>query len=323
MQLTELPAVSAPLPWQGEAWSRLTEQFAEGRLPHALLLAGEEGTGKSQLALALARMLLCAAPRDGLGCGECPACEYSASGVHGDFRWLQPEGDSRVIKVDQVRELVGFLNQTAGFGQRKVAVLAPADTMNVAAYNALLKSLEEPAGDTVVILVCHRVHNVLATIRSRCQMLRLATPSEASSLAWLDGLTGDNAASRALLQLSDGKPMLAERLYLNGGAEELQARRAVVRALLEGRADPVSVTGLWQDIGVDAFLDQVTADLQQELSTLDGDGLRRAGPAGFGLLDELSGLRRAVAGGSNPNRELLLETILSKVQRQLGPLLTR
>jgi len=175
--LTELPQVSAPLAWQGQTWSRLVQQVEEGRLPHALLLAGEQHTGKSQLAMALARYLLCSEVRAGTNCGACAACERSAAGVHGDFRWVQPEGDSRVIKVDQVRALVEFLNQTAGFGARKVVVLAPADAMNVNAFNALLKSLEEPSSDTFLILVSDRLYQVPATIRSRCQLWRIPSPT--------------------------------------------------------------------------------------------------------------------------------------------------
>ena len=104
-----------------------------------LLLDGVQYSGKSQLALSLSRLLLCAHAEGGLNCGRCHACELSAGGSHGDFRWVQPEGKSRVIKIDQIREVVRFSNMTAGFGLRKVMVLAPADSMNVNAFNALLK----------------------------------------------------------------------------------------------------------------------------------------------------------------------------------------
>ena len=110
VELTGLPEVSEALPWQQDIWRRLDEQLASGRLPHALLLAGAAGTGKSHLALALARRLLCAQPENGLNCGRCHACQLSAAGSHGDFRWVQPEDKSRVIKIDQVRQAVTFIN---------------------------------------------------------------------------------------------------------------------------------------------------------------------------------------------------------------------
>ena len=158
MELTDLPPQSAPLPWQADSWSRLGDALERDSFPHALLLAGSPGIGKTRLALALARRLLCHRPSAGINCGACQACELTRSGAHGDFRWLQPDADSRVIKIDQVRALVDFGHSTAGFGPRKVMVIAPADVMNTHAANALLKSLEEPPANTHLLLVCDRLH---------------------------------------------------------------------------------------------------------------------------------------------------------------------
>ena len=177
-------------------------QVQNEQLPHALLLVGGLHAGLPELALALTRLLLCSEPEGSHNCGHCHACVLSASGAHGDFRWVEPVEKSRVIKVDQVRDAVQFSNQTAAFGLRKVIVLAPADNMNLDAYNALLKSLEEPAANTFWILVCHGIFGVPATIRSRCQIRRLAIPDEVSALDWLDKKTGDREQSQALLSLS-------------------------------------------------------------------------------------------------------------------------
>lgn len=319
MQLIDLPQISSPLPWQAGEWSHLTELIETGRLPHALLMVGGQFTGKSHLALALSRLLLCAAPVDGLNCGHCHACELSASGGHGDFRWLQPEEKSRVIKIDQVRSAVQFTNQTAGFGVRKVVVLAPADSMNVNAFNALLKSLEEPATDTFLFLVCHRMHNVPATIRSRCQLLRMATPTAEVSLDWLEQLTGSREDSGRLLGLADGQPLLAQQLYLQGGAEELQARQMGLQALLAGKVTVPQVRSAWDDAEVDEFLEQVTEEIQRCLCRLTSAQLAsRQGRGAFGILDELSQLRKAVSAGSNPSKQLLLDAVLAKLQRELG-----
>jgi DNA polymerase-3 subunit delta' len=319
MQLTDLPQISSPLPWQAAQWGHISGLIAAGRLPHALLLVGAQYTGKSHLALALSRLLLCAAPVDGLNCGHCHACELSASGGHGDFHWLQPEEKSRVIKIDQVRDVVKFTNQTAGFGARKVVVLAPADSMNVNAFNALLKSLEEPAAGTFLFLVCHRVHNVPATIRSRCQLLRLPAPSEELSLDWLEQLTGSREDSSSLLEVADGRPLLAEQLYLQGGSEALQARRLGLHALFAGKITAPQVRSAFDDAEVDEFLEQVTEEIQRRLCSLSREQLAsRQGRGAFSLLDELGQLRRAVSAGANPGKQLLLDAVLAKIQRELG-----
>lgn len=319
MDLEQLPAVSAPLPWQAEPWSRLKQQIEAGQLPHALMLAGSQHIGKGRLALALARLLLCHQPNGGLNCGHCHACELSARGNHGDFRWLQPGQKSRVIKIDQVREVVEFGNKTAGFGERKVIVLMPADSMNTNAANALLKSLEEPAADTYLILVCHRLQGVPATIRSRCQMLKLGPPARESSLGWLDHMTGEREQSEQLLALADDRPLLAEQLYRDDGAEGLVAVRLAMRGLLAGKVPVPAVLALLGETPVDEVLTQLTVEVQGMLSAMDRAALDSArSRAAFYLLDEISNLQRAVNAGANPNRQLLLEAILGKLHRELG-----
>ncbi len=319
MALSELPPISAPFPWHEQEWTLLNQQLGEEQLPHALLLVGRQHTGKSQLALALSRLLLCAHPVDSLNCGKCHACELSASGGHGDFLWVTPGEKSRVIKIDQVREVVRFTNKTAGFGLRKVIVLAPADSMNVNAFNALLKSLEEPASDTHLILVCDHMHGVPATIRSRCHILHLSTPDTETSLGWLERTTGQREQSEQLLSLSDGLPLLARELYRSGGAEELAARRLALEGLITGRITVHQACALWGELETSVILEQLTADLQRLLGSLPLEQLRtKQAHMLFSLLDEISQLRRAVSAGSNPSKQLLVEALLSKVHRRLG-----
>ncbi len=319
MEIGTLPAVSAPLPWHGEAWNRFTEQLESEQLPHALLLTGARYTGKARLALALARLLLCQAPSDGLNCGQCHACNLSASGSHGDFRLLQPEQKSRVIKIDQVRELVSFATKTASFGKRKVMVIAPADAMNTNAANALLKSLEEPSSETYLILVCQQLQGVPATIRSRCQMLKLPPPPQEPALTWLDHITGGRPESERLYAMAGGLPLLAEAIFCQEDGEELVSARVGVRALLAGRIAPAELVALLLQASLEDVLEQLNAALQDLLRNSAAPGLRSPGGlAAFALLDEVRNMERAVRAGANPNRQLMIESIVGKVHRELG-----
>ena len=139
--------------WQSEQWKKLVGLIEEDRLPHALLLAGVKGIGKFRFAEALAQLLLCDNPVNAVACGQCKACQLNLAGTHPDMKYLQPEEGAQMIKVDQVRAVVQFLDQTSQQGGYKVAILSPAEAMNINAANALLKNLEEPAGKTLLILV--------------------------------------------------------------------------------------------------------------------------------------------------------------------------
>lgn len=318
VDLSTLPSVSSPLPWHGDTWRQLGEQLQQDKLPHALLISGEPATGKARLALALSRLLLCERPQQGMNCGECHACHLSATGVHGDFSWVQPEESSRAIKIDQVRRLIQFSTQTASFGARKVMVLSPANSMNVAAFNALLKLLEEPSPDSYLILVCDGLHNVPATIRSRCQIRQLAPPAVSDAGPWLEAITGSAEDSEQLLAAASGRPLLAQQMYEEGSLEVFLARRAGLHGLLAGKIDVPTLTALWGDVEVSEFLEHMIENLEQWVRHMNASQLSQIGRAVFSVIDELRALRAAVAAGSNPGRAMLIDAVLSKCHRLLG-----
>ncbi len=315
----EIPAVSTPLPWQAGIWARLNEQLEEGQLPHALLITGPEFIGKSRLALALTRLLLCARPVAGLNCGECHPCELSASGNHGDLRWLEPDGKSQIIKIDQVRALVEFTSRTASFGLRKVAIISPAERMNTNAANALLKVLEEPPANTYLVLVCHRPHGLPATIRSRCQLLKPPLPNTEQSVEWLAPQCGGPQESERLLKLASDRPLLAAGLYGQPGGERLQLVQHAMTEVFAGRAGVAVLTAALAGEDLVQALAHLAQGIQSLLRNLDGGALASdQARSGFALLDEISQIQRAINGGSNPNPQLLLDALLGKVQRMLG-----
>lgn len=208
------------------AWERLQSQ--RGRLPHALLLIGQRGLGKFALAQAFAKALLCEQPHgQGAACGQCLACNWFDQGNHPDFRLLQPQAlieeaeteegkkkASQQITIDQVRGLDGFLNVGAHRAGLKIVVVNPADAMNRNTANALLKTLEEPAPNTLFLMVSNEPNRLLPTIRSRCQVVPVNTPASAAAATALanDGL---EQAGR-WLALAGGSPGLALELAASG-----------------------------------------------------------------------------------------------------------
>jgi len=321
MNLEDLSAVSAPMPWQATQWQEVHNALHSGHLPHALMLSGSAGIGKDRFALALARLLLCHRSESGTNCGSCKACDLSRNQTHGDLRWLQPEGTSRVIKIDQVRSALAFCQKTASFGKRKVLVIAPADTLNASAANALLKCLEEPSPDTHIVLVCQRPHSIPATVRSRCQQLVFPLPDTAIATQWLSPIVGagqDTGASD-LLDLAGGLPLLAEALFLTDGGAALKAREKVLAELVSGQASASEATAVFADASLEELTRFMIGQLEHRLREVANDGVqRRATRSMFALLDELRRGQAAVVSGTNPNRDLYMQTTLSRWQSVLG-----
>ncbi len=145
----------------------LKRALANDALAHACLFSGEPGIGKRLTARALAAALNCTAPGPDGGCGVCPSCRKVAADGHPDVHLLVPDGTE--IKIDQVREIQASLALRPFEGARKVLIVDGAETLNDASQNAFLKTLEEPPGDTLIILVTSLPQRLLPTIRSRCQ----------------------------------------------------------------------------------------------------------------------------------------------------------
>jgi DNA polymerase III subunit delta' len=213
-------------PWLEPAASSMFAQRA--RWPHALLIAGPQGLGKRLLGLHLARDLLCESPRsDGAACGACVGCGLVERRSHPDLRMIEPltyddEGNATpvdAITVEPIRDLIDFALLSSHRGGAKVAVIAPADALNAAAANALLKTLEEPPPRTYLLLVSHRPGRLPATVISRCLRLPITRPDAAIASGWLSHL-GVPRPELVLAQ-AGGAPLLAQTL----AAEDVQRGR--------------------------------------------------------------------------------------------------
>ena len=237
--MTLQPAIAdVPLPWQLEPWRALTNLISERRVPHALLVTGGVGLGKTVFATALARLLLCQSPSGESACGHCPSCTQFVAGTHPDFHPLTVEEEKSSISVEQLRALISDLQLKSGHGGRKVALIEPAEAMSSPAANSLLKTLEEPPADTVLLLVTSKPGRLPATVRSRCQNLPLIAPMREVALAWLGSrLTRDDWP--VLLGFCGGAPLAALALAVSGIEERRRAFFAALVRLRAGHANPV------------------------------------------------------------------------------------
>lgn len=319
-----LPPVR-PLPWLMPRWRELCRLIDSGRLPHALLFSGPHGIGKQSLAEALVARTLCAAP-DEFACGRCHACQMLASGYHPDLLRISLEEGKRQIRIDTIRQASDVVSQTAQQGGHRVIVISPAEAMNVAASNALLKSLEEPGEKTLFMLLSDVPSRLLPTIRSRCQHWTLSLPAPADCVPWLsEQLDGDEEA-QFWLRVAGGLPLRAVELAAPGARALRQQLHDIFDALVRG-AEPLDSAARLDRQSIDAILWYGIAWLEDVIRLgLSGDEYRvcnadllplyrQAVKNGrvrdwYRLLDYAREQRRLLAVGGNPNSQLVLEAWL-------------
>ena len=319
---------TALLPWHEEAFAQLALRHESGRLGHAWLFAGHQGTGKVRFATAFAQFLFCTAPRRNKACGECQDCHLFSIGAHPDFRLERPE--KKLITVDQIRDTIGFAQNTSRRGGMKVLIFEPAEAMNLNAANALLKLLEEPPQRTLLLLISHQPGLLLATIRSRCQVLRCQLPPHDLAVKWLQeqGLVGD---ADAALRRAHGAPL---RALVQSDADtqvQRQQLQACLLALARGNMQPVEAAKKCEKFNIAATIDYqlaCAADLSAcaqgaralhdaELHDLAEQlGVTHQSTAFVRLLHrfygELQETRRVATASNNANPALILETLFGR-----------
>jgi DNA polymerase-3 subunit delta' len=234
-----------------DSWQARAEQ---GRIPHAVMLVGAPGVGKRCAAVWIAQQRL------GMSAaGRLPAYPLSIP-EHADLRWICPPEDKHTIGIEQIRELVADLSLTSFAGGGKVAVIEPANAMTASAANSLLKTLEEPPGDALLVLLTDKTGRLPATIFSRCQRVNIAVPPESQSLAWLDRLQPAASWPRAL-RAAGNAPLAAI-----AASERLEATEAMSRdfaALSEKQAAPLDVAAKWAKYEAGFVLDWLCREVQQ------------------------------------------------------------
>lgn len=227
----------------GAQTEMLMRSVKAGRIPHAILLSGSRGTGKRTIAKHIAQALLCRAAD--VPCGDCPACKRFLSGNHPDAHILSTEG--RSIGVDEIRALRERLALKPFEGGRHIAIIEQADKMTAAAQNALLKTLEEPAGDAVFFLITDFPGALLATITSRVRRVRFAPLTMEACARALEGRGIDPSRARLLAGLAQGA--VGRALDINESSHFFALREKVLASLraLGGRGSVARAAGQLAD----------------------------------------------------------------------------
>lgn len=248
--------------WQKNQWQHIMQQQA--KMPHALLLRGRAGTGKYDFALTVSKAILCKQVSDlQQACGNCPSCAWFAEGTHPDFMLIGPEdaeasdeapkkkaAKKSQISVAQIRQLIDYLSLSSHqVNSRRVILISPAETLNLASANALLKMLEEPPTNTLFLLVTSQPQRLLPTILSRCQAVDMPLPSKSDALAWLKSQNIKNAENA--LDYAGGSPLLALQ-----STEEGEVSTNLVKNLALGaKLDAFACAPLFLSIGMERALE--------------------------------------------------------------------
>ncbi len=303
---------------------QLQQNIQLARIPHALLVTGAVGVGKQNFAVAFCQRLLCFKGSESGACGECKACQLMIAGTHPDIHYVQLEEKSQALKIDQIRELVVALTKTSQISSRHCVIIEPADRLNVNAANALLKLLEEPPGNSVIVLVSASPHRLTATIRSRCRKLHIDPPSAKTAMVWLKQQGLAEKEAEQALTVARGAPLKALSLYREHGLEQHTAIAKQLAGVLSRHLSVVEAASdlsnrEWVDV-LDSMLDwtrltvrngsssggssHLPVVLQPYLSALPN------GEAVFRFYDKLLSIKSQLLSTANPNRQLLWEECL-------------
>jgi DNA polymerase-3 subunit delta' len=273
------------------------------------------------LATWISQLALCSAPGDE-SCGACSACRLFAASTHPDFHWITRAEDAQQLQIGQIRELCEIFALKSYRGGRKVGVIATADLMNANAANALLKTLEEPPPDALLILISERPSRLPATVVSRCQRIMIGVPPRAVALEWLANVEGAVSDWSELLEFASGAPLRALDLHASGFENLHREMSASLQALQERSLDLPTTAERWARDSLESRLawieTWITKSLRdaflQAANLQSLRGIRKIRGL-YGLLDRIRAFKLEL--GTPLNMQLAAEELLLQAQDAL------
>ena len=305
--------------WLDEIYDRLEKSIQDHQSAHAFLLTGYLGIGKADLALKLATTFL--SENTNLNNKEgIPDCQI-----------INPDEGKQIISIDQIRALKSFLLLTSLKGKGKVGIINPADAMNRAAANSLLKILEEPPKDTLIILISESKNNLPRTIISRVQVIAVKTPSKETTLSWLKTMNNKEDWEQ-IIDIFGSRPILLEQLGYDHLNHQIELVANDLENLLKKKVKPSQLANSWksEDLEINLrilyfwFSQFLYHNLLQEReskilpsSLRDLLDLDLKVEESFNFLQELSSIRQYKIQGRTLNWSLQITNLLSPMYSNL------
>ena len=292
-------------PWllnQLRAW-----MSGAGDKGHAYLVVSEDAEEASLFARQLAMQQLCHDLQDGMACGQCQSCKAFLQSAHGDLLLLQvPEGKT-AIGIDQVREATHFLQRTPLYGVAKLLVVRDADQMTLAAANSLLKTLEEPPGNALLLLSTAEAWRLPPTVRSRCQLLRLSRIEVDTALEWLSSQVQVTAPDvEHLLGMARGRAVAAR---LMADSESLGAKEALVASFPVLGQQQGGPPAAWSDVDVSVLLSELLAWTEEQVREIEPDRFRHQAQSWLLLHRCVAELSSRIKQGATPGKDIVISEL--------------
>ena len=271
---------------------------------HAYLVVSEDAEEASVFARQLAMQQLCHDPQDGMACGHCQSCKAFLQGTHGDLLSLQVLEGKTAIGIDQVREATHFLQQTALYGAAKLLLVRDADQMTLAAANSLLKTLEEPPGNALVLLSSAEAWLLPPTIRSRCQLLRLPRVEKDQAIEWLRSeIQVTNADAEHLLNMAQGRAVAARVM---ADSESLASKEALTASFPKVGQQQGGPPAAWSGVEVSVLLSELLAWVEGQVRQIDTDRFSHRAQSWLLLHRCVAELSFRVKQGATPGKDIVM-----------------
>lgn len=301
-QSTNLPSWLSMPPWLIDS---LRDSLPSGRgQGHAYVVVSEDAEEAALFSLQLAIQKLCHDTEQAAACLMCQSCSAFLQNTHGDLLVIERAEGKTAIGIDQIRQATHFLQQTSLYGDLKMLLIRDANHMTLAAANSLLKTLEEPSGNTLILLSTAETWRLPATVRSRCQMIRLPSPDKASAERWLAAeIQGGADEARRMLTITQGRTVTA----LGMADSDALAEQYEVANSLEGLSNNQSgPPASWSRVELEQLLLRLQIWIEESVRRLEPDRFAREAQSWLLLHRCVCELSSRVKQGATPSREIVV-----------------